>query len=222
MEYNSFNAEAERQLVRYNVYLEKRRNESKSLQNVFRYMKSRRRTSQAWRMKNSKQLPPIRQSFLPRSSKKYMQAQVISYNSDKRLLFRPWTPTFGFTVTKSLLSGQFLAPPLSTLCHQLLQRRLSNKSRDLSGTFLTQLHPSGGPKKSRMETRFRYPIPKKGPFGDPNNYWPTSITSALGRAFEKLIKRHLLRHLEDKDIIPKQQFSFRKGNSVSILVREDT
>lgn len=66
----------------------------------------------------------------------------------------------------------------------------------------------------RWKHAFVTPISKKSPLNDPRNYRPISITSVLARAFEKIVKKHILRHLEANKIISDNQFGFLPGRSV--------
>ncbi|XP_034944089.1 uncharacterized protein [Chelonus insularis] len=58
------------------------------------------------------------------------------------------------------------------------------------------------------------PILKKGKDPtDPTSYRPISLTSNISKLFEKLIKEHLIRHIEEHKIIPDNQFGFRAAHS---------
>jgi hypothetical protein len=59
------------------------------------------------------------------------------------------------------------------------------------------------------------PIPKKQGSNDPGDYRPVSITSAPSRALEALIRRKLLKHLNDNDLITKRQHGFMKNRSTA-------
>jgi hypothetical protein len=55
------------------------------------------------------------------------------------------------------------------------------------------------------------PIPKGSSSPDPVNYRPISITPLISRIFERLLKQRLSSYLESNDILPNEQFAFRKG-----------
>ena len=52
---------------------------------------------------------------------------------------------------------------------------------------------------------------KKGDKLDPKNYRPISLTSIVSKCFEKVIRNHILSHVES--YIVKQQHGFRSGRS---------
>ena len=78
--------------------------------------------------------------------------------------------------------------------------------------------------RSQVPNRWKHSyvtaIPKKAPLTDPGNYRPISLTSIFARAFEKLLKKHVVRHLERNNIIPEQQHGFRAGKSVETQMLE--
>jgi len=53
----------------------------------------------------------------------------------------------------------------------------------------------------------------KGSKSDPNNYRPISILPILSRIFEKIVASQLYYYCEMRDILPIQQFGFRKESS---------
>jgi len=58
----------------------------------------------------------------------------------------------------------------------------------------------------------------KGKRSDPVNYRPISILPVLARVFEKIAARQLSRYCEEHEIIPKQQFGFRRNSSCEIAL----
>lgn len=60
------------------------------------------------------------------------------------------------------------------------------------------------------------PIHKPGkPPDDPGSYRPISLLSSVSKIFEKIIKSILDKYLESNNIIPREQFGFRKYHSTS-------
>ena len=57
------------------------------------------------------------------------------------------------------------------------------------------------------------PIFKKGARSDPSNYRPVSLTSQACKVMERLVKKHIVRHLEDNDLLSPHQHGFRKMRS---------
>ena len=50
----------------------------------------------------------------------------------------------------------------------------------------------------------------------PANYRPLSLTSHIMKVFEKVIKMHLIKHLQDNDLIKQNQHGFVSGRSTQI------
>lgn len=61
---------------------------------------------------------------------------------------------------------------------------------------------------------------KKAPAHDVKNYRHISDTSVFARAFEKTVKRHVMQHLLENDVISygENQFGFLKGRSAETAV----
>jgi hypothetical protein len=59
------------------------------------------------------------------------------------------------------------------------------------------------------------PIYKKGAKGDPGNYRPVSLTSVPCKILETIIKKHLMKHLSENDLIKNSQHGFIPGRSCS-------
>ncbi len=57
------------------------------------------------------------------------------------------------------------------------------------------------------------PIFKKGSKGEAGNYRPVSLTSVPCKIMETIIKNHLVRHLEENNLIKDTQHGFLKGKS---------
>ena len=52
-------------------------------------------------------------------------------------------------------------------------------------------------------------IYKKGDKEDPCNYRPISITPALSKNFEKVLRKQMKEHLEESQLLSETQFDFR-------------
>ena len=57
------------------------------------------------------------------------------------------------------------------------------------------------------------PLHKGGSKMNPANYRPVSLTSHIMKVFERVIKMHLLKHLQENDLIKQNQHGFVSGRS---------
>ena len=64
-----------------------------------------------------------------------------------------------------------------------------------------------------LKTQFISPIFKKGDRTDAANYRPISITSHLIKVFERVLRQHLVNHLEGNELLSDSQHGFRKRRS---------
>ncbi len=64
-----------------------------------------------------------------------------------------------------------------------------------------------------LKTQFITPIFKKGDRTDPANYRPVSLTSHVIKTFERVFRKHLVKHLEESVLISDNQHGFRKKRS---------
>ena len=55
------------------------------------------------------------------------------------------------------------------------------------------------------------PLHKKGDRTLPSNYRPVSLTSQVGKVLESIIRKHIVEHLEENDILSDKQHGFREG-----------
>ena len=68
------------------------------------------------------------------------------------------------------------------------------------------------------------PVHKKSSKAEPANYRPIALTSHIIKIFERIIRKHLVAHLEKNNLICKNQHGFRKHRSclTQLLVHIDT
>ena len=64
-----------------------------------------------------------------------------------------------------------------------------------------------------LKLQFIAPIYKKGDKTQAVNYRPISLTSHLIKIFERVMRNHLVKYLEDQNLLPDSQHGFRKGRS---------
>ena len=62
------------------------------------------------------------------------------------------------------------------------------------------------------------PIHKSGKLDDPGNYRPISILPVLSKTIEHLVNSQLTQYLDDKGVISKCQYGFRKDHSTTYLM----
>ena len=60
---------------------------------------------------------------------------------------------------------------------------------------------------------FVTPIPKEGNKSEPSNYRPVSLTNHLTKIFERVLRKHLVLHLETQNLMNENQHGFRGGRS---------
>ena len=57
------------------------------------------------------------------------------------------------------------------------------------------------------------PIHKGGSRGIPSNYRPVALTSHIMKMFERVVRRQIVAHMEDNDLLPDGQHGFRSKRS---------
>ena len=57
------------------------------------------------------------------------------------------------------------------------------------------------------------PLFKKGSKSLPENYRPVSLTSHLIKLFERVLRRKLIKHIEENNLLSDNQHAFRAGRS---------
>jgi len=57
------------------------------------------------------------------------------------------------------------------------------------------------------------PIFQKGRKDDHRNYWPFSLTAVLGKIMEQILLEAVVSHMDEKEVIWENQYSFTKGRS---------
>ena len=55
------------------------------------------------------------------------------------------------------------------------------------------------------------PVFKKGSRAKPSNYRPISLTSHIIKIFERILRTHIVKHLESNNLLCSNQHGFRKG-----------
>ncbi|CAM4552493.1 unnamed protein product [Lepidochelys olivacea] len=70
-----------------------------------------------------------------------------------------------------------------------------------------------GGSPGRLEKGYVVPIFKKGEEDDPGNYRPVSLTSAPGKIMEHVLKKTILKHLDERKVIRSSQHGITKGKS---------
>ncbi|EFO87561.1 hypothetical protein CRE_05388 [Caenorhabditis remanei] len=66
---------------------------------------------------------------------------------------------------------------------------------------------------SLWKTAIVLPLHKKGSRSDPSNYRPISLTSNICKVMEKTVRKHVVDHLTEFELISKRQFGFRNRRS---------
>ena len=63
----------------------------------------------------------------------------------------------------------------------------------------------------RLKSAYVVPIFKKGSKASTNNYRPISLLHIFSKIFEKIMKKHIVKFIDDNNIISKNQFGFQQG-----------
>ena len=93
--------------------------------------------------------------------------------------------------------------------HQLLKSCAGALTYPLYKIFCMSL--AEGLLPAEWKTSHAIPIFKKGPWCDPLNYRPLSLTSVPGKCMEQLVCCEICKHLDEHDVLSNEQFSFRLG-----------
>ena len=80
-------------------------------------------------------------------------------------------------------------------------------------THLFRLTLDTGELPSEWKMAYVSPIFKKGSRMSPNNYRPVSLTCVVCKVMEKLVRKVLMDHLEENDIVTREQHGFVSGRS---------
>ena len=81
--------------------------------------------------------------------------------------------------------------------------------------FLINAFLNEGKFPSDLKQAHVCPIFKKGDTEDPNNYRPISITAALSKVFEEVIREHITNYINNNKLFSPVQFGFRKNISTT-------
>ena len=77
---------------------------------------------------------------------------------------------------------------------------------DLVNTFIQE-----GRFPNHLKQAYVIPIYKKGDCEDANNYRPISLTAALAKLFEKVLREQMSNYLESNKLLTQRQFGFRSN-----------
>ena len=81
---------------------------------------------------------------------------------------------------------------------------------DIVNTFIEE-----GRFPNHLKQAYVVPIYKKGDCEDPNNYRPISISAALAKNFEKVLREQMSNCLESNKVLTQRQFGFRSNYSTT-------
>ena len=103
------------------------------------------------------------------------------------------------------------APGADLIHPRLLKELTVQVAYPLAIIFQQRIDQSRVPQQWR--TANVIPIFKKGSKRDAANYRPISLTSHIGKLFERIIRDYILRHLDNKQLIKPSQHGFLPGRS---------
>ena len=81
--------------------------------------------------------------------------------------------------------------------------------------FLINAFLQEGKFPNHLKQAFITPIYKKGDMDQPDNYRPISVTSALSKIFEKVIRDQITEYMHQNNLFSSKQFGFRKNVSTT-------
>ena len=98
-----------------------------------------------------------------------------------------------------------------------IHNRVLNETADLITHPLTTIF-NDSMRSGNLPSEWRLadvtPIPKKGKKTDPNNYRSVSLTSSSCKLLETMIRDDIIKHLEEKNLLSKEQHGFRNKNII--------
>ena len=104
-----------------------------------------------------------------------------------------------------------------------IHNRVLNETTDLITHPLTTIFNDSmrsGNLPSEWKLADVTPIFKKWKKTDPNNYGPVSLTSPSCKLLETMIRDDIIKHLEEKNLLSKEQHGFRSGHSCNTQLLE--
>ena len=159
-------------------------------------------------------------------------APEIIYNQGINLLFDEETPPEPFEyqgkcAAKSLLENVEISEdeiinelkkidPFKANTKDCINPRILKEVKDTIATPLKIIYNMSmdtGAVPSRWKNGIVTPLYKSGNKHQAKNYRPVTITSILCRTMERVLKRHILQHLKDNDILADEQHGFVSGRS---------
>ena len=81
--------------------------------------------------------------------------------------------------------------------------------------YLVKTFIQDGKFPNHLKQAFVIPIFKKGDLENATNYRPISITSALAKLFEKILRQQIREHLTENNLLSQMQFVFRSNYSTT-------
>ena len=93
----------------------------------------------------------------------------------------------------------------------LLNQCCENIAEPLSVCFNKSIDQGSIP--DFLKTAAVVPIHKGGSTSDPANYRPVSLTSVIMKIFERIMRKAIVEHLDNNQLMNKSQHGFRKGRS---------
>jgi hypothetical protein len=128
------------------------------------------------------------------------------------------TPTIGellFTETDIVAAIKELDPYSSTSDDDIPARILGACKENLAVPLTLLWYDSyqEGVIPADLKTQYITPVFKKGARTEAANYRPISITSHVIKIFERVIRNHLVKHLEENSLLSDSQHGFRKRRS---------
>jgi Reverse transcriptase (RNA-dependent DNA polymerase) len=106
------------------------------------------------------------------------------------------------------------SPGPDNINYEMVKQLGEKETEKLLGAYNSMWQLGSFPAEWRTALIIPIKKPGKDP-EDPGSYRPISLTSCLGKIMEKMVNRRLVHILEERNLIPDQQYGFRRGRSTT-------
>ena len=135
------------------------------------------------------------------------EEQIINFDTDEDLQYN--SPLTLLELKRMISHSKKTATGEDSISYNMIKRS-HESSQQFLVSIMNKIFSSGSyPTLWRSSTILSFPKPGKPPTKE-ENYRPISLTSCVGKTMEKMLNHRLTILLETMNLLPKQQFGFRK------------